>query len=766
MSSLKKYLLLIPIIALAIAVGYWWGISSFNEPVAPVSESAHQNRLAHELSPYLRLHAHNPVDWYPWGEEALARARREDKPIFLSVGYSSCYWCHVMERLVFSDPDIAQLMNQLFVNIKVDREERPDIDEIYMTATQLITGRGGWPNSVFLTPDLKPFYAGTYFPPEDAPGRPGFSRVIQALHVAWQENRQALEQQADQIAESITRLHTAGASSKHAETDLIAKAIDHIETRFDPINGGLGTAPKFPPDHALGLLLTAYQRDAQPKYLDMATQTLSHMARGGIRDHLGGGFHRYATDARWRVPHFEKMLYNQALLVHNFLRAYQITGEMAYRVAAEETLDFVSNDMTHPQGGFYTALDAETDAEEGAYYTWTETDIRRILQTDADFFLSCYALAPMPEGEAGVIYQADTDSALVARHQLDVATLHARLSPLKEKLLTARAQRPRPLLDDKIITAWNGLMLGAYAHAYEVLARQEDLIAAQKAADFIRDNLRTAQGDLYRIYRNGQRKGQAYQEDYALLIDGLLRLYRATQTGAYLQDALSLAERMHAGFWDALHGGYFLSREQNEMIVRTKSPHDNALPAGNAVALHVLWQLHAFTQNPSYAQRAHALMQSFAPLAEKSPGAFLHFIHGTMISAPSHPIATRSRDSLVTASATVSAVDGNALAMTVRLHIASGWHIQAAHPTDEYLIPTRLAVEGDNAQITQIAYPSPTDIQFPFADHPIAVYADSLAIPLTLSFKSHPQSLALLLAYQACDSTRCLPPQTQRIELK
>ena len=766
MSSLKKYLLLIPIIALAIAVGYWWGISSFDEPVASVSESTHQNRLAHELSPYLRLHAHNPVDWYPWGEEALARARREDKPIFLSVGYSSCYWCHVMERLVFSDPDIAQLMNQLFVNIKVDREERPDIDEIYMTATQLITGRGGWPNSVFLTPDLKPFYAGTYFPPEDAPGRPGFSRVIQALHVAWQENRQALEQQADQIAESITRLHTAGASSKQAETDLIAKAIDHIETRFDPINGGIGTAPKFPPDHALGLLLTAYQRDAQPKYLAMATQTLSHMARGGIRDHLGGGFHRYATDARWRVPHFEKMLYNQALLVHNFLRAYQITGEMAYRVVAEEILDFVSNDMTHPQGGFYAAFDAETDAEEGAYYTWTETDIRRILQTDADFFLSCYALAPMPEGAAGVIYQADTDSALAARHQLDVATLHARLSPPKEKLLTARAQRPRPLLDDKIITAWNGLMLGAYAHAYEVLARQEDLIAARKAADFIRDNLRTAQGDLYRIYRDGQRKGQAYQEDYALLIDGLLRLYRATQTGAYLQDALSLAERMHAGFWDAQHGGYFLSREQNEMIVRTKSPHDNALPAGNAVALHVLWQLHALTQNPSYAQRAQALMQSFAPLAEKSPGAFLHFIHGTMIAAPSHPIATRSRDSLVTASATISAVDSNALAMTVRLHIASGWHIQAAHPTDEYLIPTRLAVEGDNAQITDIAYPSPTDIQFPFADHPIAVYADSLAIPLTLSFKSHPQSLALLLAYQACDSTRCLPPQTQRIELK
>ena len=761
MYSLKKYLLLVPIILLAIATGYWWGISSSEERAEPIPDSAHQNRLGRELSPYLRLHAHNPVDWYPWGEEALARARREDKPIFLSVGYSSCYWCHVMERLVFSDPDIAQLMNRFFVNIKVDREERPDIDEIYMTATQLIAGRGGWPNSVFLTPDLKPFYAGTYFPPEDAHGRPGFPRVIRALHVAWQKNRQELEKQADQLSQSIARLHTTDEQSESATADLIAEGLAHIEARFDPRNGGIGTAPKFPPDHALGLLLAAYRRDAEPKHLAMATQTLSHMARGGIRDHLAGGFHRYATDARWRVPHFEKMLYNQALLVHNFLRAYQITGKTAYRVAAEEILDFVSDDMTHPQGGFYSALDAETDAGEGAYYTWTETDIRRILKTDADFFFSCYALAPMPEGAAGVLYKADADSALSARHQIDVATLHARLDPLQEKLLNARAQRPRPFLDDKIITAWNGLMIGAYAHAYEVLARPEDLIAAQKAADFIRDNLRDSRGDLYRIYRDGQRKGRAYQEDYAFLIDGLLRLYRATHKGRDLRDALSLAERMHAAFWDAQHGGYFFSWEQNEMIVRTKNPRDNALPSGNAVALHALWQLHALAQNPSYAQRATALMQCFAPLAEKSPGAFLHFIHGTM-RAP-HPIAGISRDSLVTASVALSTVDDNALAANARLHIAPGWHIQAAHPTDEYLIPTRLAVEGDNAEITDIAYPSPKDMRFPFADRAIAVYADSLDIPFTLSFQTQPPTL--LLTYQACDSTRCLPPQTQRIEL-
>ena len=758
-----KRLLFIPIILLAIAAGYWWGISSSKNP-SEHDPTPTQNRLSRELSPYLRLHAHNPVDWYPWGEEALAKARHEDKPIFLSVGYSSCYWCHVMERLVFSDPAIAHLMNQFFVNIKVDREERPDIDGIYMTATQLMTGHGGWPNSVFLTPDLKPFFAGTYFPPEDSHGRPGFPRVIQALHVAWQEKRQELEKQAEQISQSIARIHTTRSVSEKAGEDLSGKAIDHIENRFDPINGGLGTAPKFPPDHALNLLLTAYRQNPQAKYLDMVEQTLHHMARGGIRDHLGGGFHRYATDAQWRVPHFEKMLYNQALLTHNFLRAYQITNKTTYRIAAEEILNFVSREMTDAKGGFYSAIDAETEAEEGAYYTWTEQDIRQTLKKDADFFLSCYALAPMPEGSAGVIYKIDTDSALSVHHQIDTTTLHARLSPLKAKLLNARSQRTRPLLDDKIITAWNGLMIGAYSRAYRVLGHPEYLTTAQKAADFIHDNMRDADGDLYRIYREGQRKGEAYQEDYAYLIDGLLHLYRATRSARHLQDALSLSERMHTAFWDTLNGGYFLTQSQNEMIVRTKSFYDSALPSGNAVALHVLWELRTLTQNPLYAQRALALTNSFAPLAEETPGAFLHFIHGTMMA--SDPIATLSPDSLVTASAIALPSDSaNILKVNVRLNIASGWHIQASNPTDDYLIPTRLSLDTDSAEITQIDYPPAENLQFPFAERAIAVYTDSLNVPLTLSFKTRPENLSLLLTYQACDSTRCLSPQTQRIAL-
>ena len=310
---------LLVVVALAVGAGYWLGTNATPPPGKTTPPPPIANRLSNELSPYLRLHAHNPVDWYPWGNEALEKAQRENKPIFLSIGYSSCYWCHVMERLVFSDPEIATQMNQFFVNIKVDREERPDLDEIYMTATQLITGQGGWPNSVFLTPDLKPFFAGTYFPPKDAHGRPGFPRVIQALHIAWQENRQEIETQANEIALTIGRMHTIAKDtlSQSSQFDLGAKAIEHIQSRFDPINGGLGTAPKFPPDHALNLLLTAYQHNQSADLLAMITQSLDQMAQGGIRDHLGGGFHRYATDAQWRVPHFEKMLYNQAFLAHN-----------------------------------------------------------------------------------------------------------------------------------------------------------------------------------------------------------------------------------------------------------------------------------------------------------------------------------------------------------------------------------------------------------------------------------------------------------------
>lgn len=680
-----------------------------------------------------------------------------------------------MERLVFSDPTIASQMNQLFVNIKVDREERPDLDDIYMTATQLITGHGGWPNSVFLTPNLEPFFAGTYFPPEDGHGRPGFPRVLQALHVAWQENRKEIEEQAAKITQSIARIQATRANADTTQNigNLIRLAIDHIDTRFDPRNGGLGNAPKFPPDHAIGLLLSHYRQNQDPKALQMITATLDNIARGGIRDHIGGGFHRYATDARWRIPHFEKMLYNQALLAHNFLTAFEITKKSAYRIAAEEIFSFISSEMTDGNGGFYSAIDAETDGEEGAYYTWTEEEIRLVLADSAEFFLSCYGLAPMPEGASGVIYKTTTDSALAATQGIDVTTLRKLLGPLVKKLLKTRAKRKRPLLDDKIITAWNGLMIGAYARAYSILHQPDYLDVAQKSADFLLTDLRASNGDLVRLYREGRQKGDSYQEDYAFAIDGLLHLYKASNKAKYLAAATTLAEKMHNQFWDSEDGGYFLTHAQKDLIVRSKSPHDSALPSGNAVALHVFQALTTITQNPLYAQRTATLTKTFAAQAAQTPGAFLHFIHGTMAASPitSKELPSHLSDlgQKVIASATSSFGKSNVNHVNVNLTIATGWHIQAAYPSEDYLIPTRITIDSLAAQMIDITYPLPENMTLSFEDQPLAVYSGNVTIPVTLAVSSalsDTSNLFFILTYQACDDTRCLPPQTQRIPIK
>ncbi|MBT4139641.1 MAG: thioredoxin domain-containing protein [Candidatus Latescibacteria bacterium] len=487
------------IVLLAAGIGYWFGTHAPPTQAAPDHtevEPMQSNRLAQETSPYLRLHQHNPVDWYPWGEEAFEKARKEDKPIFLSVGYSSCYWCHVMERLVFSDTEIAKLMNTLFVNIKVDREERPDIDALYMTATQLLSGHGGWPNSVFLTPDLKPFYAGTYFPPEDGHGRPGFSRVLQALHMAWQEKRSDINDQAEQIAQAIRKIHTSqSADTSWSQSDLTDKLQTHFQNQFDWQNGGFGSAPKFPPDQALALLqapLITIADDAK----DMVALTLTKMADGGIQDHLGGGFHRYSTDAKWHVPHFEKMLNNQSLFSESYLRAYQSTQNEIYRQTVEDLLHFVSTTMTDANGGFYSALDAETDAEEGAHYIWTESEIQDILGTESGLFFKAFALAPVPDTQAGALYRTQSDADLAQEKNIPTTEVHTQVTTLKNNLLQERNKRKFPLLDDKIITGWNGLMIAAFAQSARILDRPQDAATAQKAAEFILKNLRDESGTL------------------------------------------------------------------------------------------------------------------------------------------------------------------------------------------------------------------------------------------------------------------------------
>ena len=530
----------IGVVAAAWGAGYWWGEAAGLEAALPVSAIAHAdevhphtaklknpdgswkytNALIHETSPYLLLHAHNPVNWYSWGPEALERAQSENKPIFLSVGYSTCYWCHVMERQVFSDPQIAKLMNQWFINIKVDREERPDLDAIYMTATQLITGVGGWPNSVFLTRDLKPFYAGTYFPPEDKFGRPGFPKVLRALHKSWEEQRVQLEQQADQLTAAIRRAQEtqrAVADSGALSQELVDQAIQQLKGRFDDTYGGFSGAPKFPPDMDLELLMAEYERTGEEELLGMVTQTLEQMARGGIHDHLGGGLHRYSTDNRWQVPHFEKMLYNQAQTARVYFQAFQLTGKEEFRQTAEDIFRFTERVMTAPEGGFYSALDSETDGIEGLYYLWTEEEIRHVLAEQAELFLKVYSLAPMPKEEKGVLYMPRALEESAGELGMSASALKEKLIPLKAALLRVRQQRPRPLLDTKILSAWNGLMIDAYAYGYQVLGKKEYLETARRAAAFVLGQLRDGEGNLQRSFRDGTVKYDAYQEDYAFL---------------------------------------------------------------------------------------------------------------------------------------------------------------------------------------------------------------------------------------------------------
>ena len=582
------------------------------------------NRLIHETSPYLLLHAHNPVDWYPWGPEALERAIREGKPIFLSVGYSTCYWCHVMERKVFSDPEIAEMMNLWFINIKVDREERPDLDEIYMTATQLITGSGGWPNSVFLTPDLKPFFAGTYFPPEDMYGRPGFPRALGALHEAWETRRSEVEGQAEYLAANIRRIQAgAGASEGGAlARGLVDEAIRQLKSRYDEAYGGFSGAPKFPPSQDLELLMSEYERTGEADLLPMVTHTLDMMARGGMYDHLGGGFHRYSTDGKWHVPHFEKMLYNQAQLSKAYLHAYKLTGERRFRRVAEDIFRYVAHTMTAPDGGFYSALDSETHGIEGKSYLWTEREIRGALGKDADLFLEVYSLAPIPEGEGRVIYMSRSLEEGAESLGLPDAALLKRLAPLKQTLLNVREQRERPLLDTKILTAWNGLMIDAYAYGYEVLKEKACLDASRKAAEFVLAHLGNDGGDLHRTYKDGEVKYDGYQEDYAFLIRGLLGLYRASGEARYLDRSAALADRMIARFWDEDAGGFFFTSGTEDLIARTKNPYDSAIPSGNSVAAHVLLTLGRETGRAGYLEKARRTMRAFAGSLKNNPDAF------------------------------------------------------------------------------------------------------------------------------------------------
>ena len=722
------------------------------------------NRLIHETSPYLLLHAHNPVEWYPWGDEALARAKKENKLIFLSVGYSTCYWCHVMEREVFSNPEIAAVMNKDFINIKIDREERPDLDEIYMTATQLLMQRGGWPNSVFLTPDLKPFYAGTYFPPTDMPGRPGFPTILDAVHEAWVTREAEVIESASQISDTIELATSRGFTALAAtplDRSLTTAALDYLRTTYSHAYGGFGGAPKFPSPANLEFLLSEYERVSDESLLKMVTYTLDMMAYGGMYDQIGGGFHRYSVDAKWLVPHFEKMLYDNAQLAKVYLHAYQLTQEDRYRRIAEEIFSFIFREMTAPEGGFYAALDAETDAEEGKYYVWTADEIQKILgKKGAARFAGVYGVDKGPNFEGNnVLYVPNGAAAEDTLKEVESA---------REKLLTTRFDREYPLLDTKIIVNWNGLMIDALAYGYQVLGKERYLIAASKAAQFILSTLKKPDGELCHTYTAGVVKQDVYLDDYAFFVHGLLGLYRATGDEEWLNSAKRLTDAMIQLFWDDKNGGFYYTKaDAKHLIVRTKKPYDSAIPSGNAVAVGNL-----LTFGTDYQRYAEETLRIFAKSMSQSPSSFMymHFALNRYLTA-GEEVGT-AIPSFVSATAEVNAENKGIYDVMLQLDIATGWHINANPAGQDNLISTTITVNTETSlEIADVAYPKGRSTRFEFSSESLNVYEESLTIPLRLKQKPNTKHdknvpITLQLTYQLCNETECLLPQTLEIPLE
>ncbi len=588
-----------------------------------MSESPFTNRLLHETSPYLRQHAHNPVDWHPWGDEALRKAKALDRPIFLSIGYSACHWCHVMEHESFEDPAIGTLLNDHFISIKVDREERPDLDQIYMTAVQLLTRHGGWPMSVFLTPALKPFFGGTYFPPEDRHGLPSFRRLVEHLAKAWQTQRQVIDEQAGELTEHIQTAMRLESGAGQLDENVLRQAGHKLARNFDSTYGGFGGAPKFPHPMEIRLLLRLWQRLGDDGYLDMARTTLDHMARGGMYDQLGGGFHRYSTDERWLVPHFEKMLYDNALLALTYLEAHQATGELFYRQVVDETLGYVQREMTRDDGPFFSTQDADSEGVEGKFFVWTLDEVERFLgKEEADLFGAVYDVTA--EGnweEHNILHRTRSDEQHSKMLGVPRDELHRRLRESREKLFVIRSRRVWPARDEKILTAWNGLMIAAFAQAGQVLDNPKYIAAAEKAAAWILDNMRTPDGRLLRTtFAGSTPKLNGYLEDYAYLIDALVSLYEATFEPRWLAAALDLARVMNEQFWDQAEGGFFYTgKDHEQLIARTKDPHDNATPSGNAMAVTALLRLAKLTGRADLQDMADRTLTLFGALMRGAP---------------------------------------------------------------------------------------------------------------------------------------------------
>ena len=586
------------------------------------------NRLIGETSPYLLQHAHNPVDWYGWGEEAFQKAKAEDKPILLSIGYSACHWCHVMERESFENEEIARLMNELFVNIKVDREERPDLDEIYMSAVQMLTGRGGWPMTLFLTPDRKPFYGGTYFPPEDRGGMPGFPRVLMGVNQAYRERPLDVEKSVTQILGALQRMAESAATAKSFSKTVIADAAAKVAQAYDADNGGLGQAPKFPNAGVYELFLRYYHHSKSSRYLEMVTHTLTKMARGGIYDHLGGGFHRYSVDAKWLVPHFEKMLYDNGQLVRIYAHAFKATQEPLFKTVVDETLTYLLREMLHPEGGFYSTQDADSEGVEGKFFVWTEAEVMQFLgEADGAIFCRIYDVT---EGgnfeEKNIIHPILTLEQASKYFRMELGEIERVIADAKQKLFIEREKRIKPFRDEKIITAWNGLMLSGLAEAIKISPQPVYIDAVNRTVEFIFAKL-FRDGFLLHTYKDGRAKLLGYLDDYAFTAVGLLDLYEALFDRSALSRAIELAEIMLREFWDEQDGGFFSTGNSHEKLIsRAKPIFDASIPSGNALATQLMLRLSHITGEERYFQYAEKVLRSYYDAMESQPFGFAHLL--------------------------------------------------------------------------------------------------------------------------------------------
>ncbi|MDR4505234.1 MAG: thioredoxin domain-containing protein [Candidatus Scalindua sp.] len=597
----------------------------------------HHNRLIHEKSPYLLQHAQNPVDWYAWGPEAFAKAKKENKPIFLSIGYSTCHWCHVMAHESFEDPEVARLLNEVFICIKVDREERPDIDNIYMTVCQMMTGSGGWPLTIFMTPDKKPFFAGTYIPRETRFGRTGLMELIPNIKEVWQTRHAEIIKTADQITASLNQ-PSDGSKGLKLDESTLKTAFEQLSSRFDEQSGGFGTAPKFPTSQNFLFLLRYWHKTKDEKALRMVERSLKSLRMGGVYDHFGFGFHRYSTDSKWLVPHFEKMLYDQALLAVAYIEACQATGKEEYRDTAKEIFTYVLRDMTDKGGGFYSAEDADSEGVEGKFYLWTEDEIRQVLgREEADLIIALFNVkkegnfkeeATGQSTNANIPHLDKSLAETASRMKISIEELRNRVDGARQKLFDTRRKRVHPHKDDKILTDWNGLMIAALARGAQVFHNPEYLDAAGRATDFILKEMRRPEdGRLLHRYRDGQSAILAHVDDYAFLIWGLLELYETTFDTRYLKTALDLNSEMVQHFWDEKSGGfYFTADDAEDLIVRRKEIYDGAIPSANSVALLNLLRLGRITASPELEKKAMKIVDTFASDVSRYPSGYAQFL--------------------------------------------------------------------------------------------------------------------------------------------